>query len=122
MRLTTVLIADDEPCVRMVVATALRNNGYEVMEAGDGMTALQLAAQHAGPIDLLLTDVRMPGLQGPEVCALLRRQRPETRFLLMSGYPDGLEENSGTAFVAKPFRIPELLQCVQHVLGTAQPV
>jgi two-component system cell cycle sensor histidine kinase/response regulator CckA len=122
----TILIADDEPGILKLVAIVLRRSGYVVLEAADGLEALQLAAQHPGPIDLLLTDVCMPGLLGPEVCERLRPQRPETRYLLMSGYPEGIEA-SGLACLAKPFGIPELLQSVRERLDatpgqTEEPV
>ena len=117
MSLNTVLVVDDEPSILKFVAAALRNSGYVVLQAADGVTALELAAQHQGPIDVLLTDVRMPGLLGPEVCKRLRQQHPETHCLLMSGYPDGVDV-SGVAFLEKPFRIPDLLQSVRQVLDT----
>jgi len=117
MSLGTVLVVDDEPAVLKLVTTTLCSGGYMVLEAGDGLSALDIAAQHPGPIDLLLTDVRMPGLTGPELCLRMRQGRPETRFLLMSGYPDC--EVYGMAFLAKPFRIPDLLESIRRVLDAA---
>lgn len=114
----TVLIADDEVGIVALVATVLRQDGFVVLEAKDGIAALQLAAQHPGPIDLLISDVRMPGLTGTELCERLRRERPETRCLLMSGYAEGIEALD-VAFLAKPFRLPELRQRVREVLGAA---
>ena len=114
----TVLIVDDEPGIVRFVATVLRSNGYGVLEATDPLAALQLAEKHAGTIDLLLTDVRMPGLRGPELCERLRPQRPEAHYLLMSGDANSIE-TLGLPFLAKPFLIPELLQCVEQVLGAA---
>ena len=118
MSLETVLIVDDEPVIVMLIAAALRKSGYIALEAPDGAAALEIAARHPGPIGLLLTDVRMPGLPGPELCRRLRQRRPEIRCLLMSGYPEG--EAGGEAFLPKPFRIPDLLQRVREALGTAQ--
>ena len=117
MRRETVLIVDDEPGILELVAAALRNSGYLVLKAPDGEAALEIAAQHPGPIDLLLTDVRMPGLPGPEICLRLQQRRPGTRYLLMSGYPDG--EVRGMAFLPKPFRVLDLLQSVRRVLDGA---
>jgi two-component system, cell cycle sensor histidine kinase and response regulator CckA len=113
----TVLIVDDEPGVLEFVATVLRKGGYVVIKAADGLAALELAALHPGQIDLLLTDVRMPGLLGPELCERLRGRRHETRYLLMSGQTDGIG-NSGLAFLPKPFRIADLLRSVRQALDT----
>jgi CheY-like chemotaxis protein len=115
INMETVLIADDDAMILKFVATALRNSGYSVLEAADGHAALQLAAQHAGRIDLFLTDVQMPGLPGPEVCERLRTKHPETCCLLMSGYAEGIEA-LGLPCLAKPFGIPQLLGCVRKRL------
>ena len=118
----TILIVDDDAGILKFVATALLHCGYDVLEAPDGAAALQLAAQHPGPINLLLTDIRMPGLLGPEVCERLRPQHPETRYLLMSGDANKIEL-SGLPCLAKPFSVPDLLQSVRQILdaGPRQP-
>jgi CheY-like chemotaxis protein len=115
----TVLIADDDARILKVVGTALRNSGYVVLEAADGHAALQLAVQRTGRIDLFLTDVQMPGLSGPEVCERLRTKHPETRYLLMSGYAEGIQA-LGLPCLAKPFGIPELLQSIRQRLDAAR--
>jgi two-component system, cell cycle sensor histidine kinase and response regulator CckA len=112
----TVLIVDDEPGILNLVAVVLWNRGYAVLKARDADSALQLAMGHPGPIDLLLTDVRMPAMSGPELCERLRKVRTETRYLLMSASIDG-GEGLGIPFLAKPFGIPELLRSVQASIG-----
>ena len=114
----TVLIVDDDAGIVRLVAAVLRNSGYAVLEAADGLEALQLAARHPAPIDLLLSDVQLPGLRGPELCRRVRKQHPETRYLLMSGRVEGLE-GLGLALLAKPFRISDLLRSIRSVLDTS---
>jgi PleD family two-component response regulator len=82
----TVLLVDDEPVVVSVLAKVLTLHGYTVLVAEDYYTALQAAESHAGRIDLLLTDIALPGLNGCELARKLLRVRPELRVLLMSGY------------------------------------
>jgi len=116
----TVLVAEDEPALRALVALVLREHGYTVLEAGSGDEALRVAARHDGPLDLLLTDVVMPGMGGPELAAALRARQPGVRTLFVSGYPD--REEGGAApldtgeFVPKPFSPEALVRKVRHVL------
>ena len=84
----TVLLVEDEPGVRRLVNETLRLHGYTVLEARHGIEALLTGAKHAGPIHLLLTDVVMPQMSGPEVAEKLATVRPEVKVLYMSGYPD----------------------------------
>jgi len=119
----TILIVEDEAPVRAVTRQLLQRNGYTVMEAADGPAALALvdgeaAGQH---IDLLLTDVIMPGMSGRELADQLRVRRPNLRVLFMSGYTDdavvrhGMLE-PGLAYLEKPFRPTTLLRKVRGVL------
>ena len=117
-----ILLVDDETAVRAAAARVLARRGYTVLEAGDGLEALGLAERHAGPIDLLLTDVRMPGMDGRELARRLRRARPEARVLLMTGYmdPDGgapSAEPAGAAMLHKPFTLEALGERVRGVLA-----
>jgi two-component system, cell cycle sensor histidine kinase and response regulator CckA len=95
-----------------------------VLEAGTGRAALELAAGHSGPIDLLLTDVIMPGMSGRELAAALRTSRPGASALYMSGYTDdaiihhGVLE-PGLAFLQKPFPLEALARKVREVLDQA---
>ncbi len=84
---TTVLVVDDEAALRGAAARLLARRGYTVLEAGDGVEALGVAERHAGPVHLLLSDVRMPGMDGRELARRFRAARPEARVLLMTGYP-----------------------------------
>lgn len=122
----TVLLVEDEPRIRVVMAEALRGSGYRVIEAGDGEAAVQLADTHANDIDLLCTDAMMPGLDGAALIAYVRANSPDTKFLLCSGYlaPDDLvpDIDAGRlSFLAKPFGTQALLGAVQQLLGTPEP-
>jgi PAS domain S-box-containing protein len=117
----TVLVVEDETSVRMVAVGNLRKAGYHVLEAKDGEEALQMAAAHDGPIHLVLTDVLMPGIHGPELVKRLQIDRPSTRVLYMSGHADdallhhGIHEG-GLAFLEKPFTRKELTNKVREIL------
>jgi PAS domain S-box-containing protein len=117
----TVLLVEDEPGVRSLARRALQRFGYRVLEAGNGQEALMVARQFENAIDLLLTDVVMPEMGGRELSQVLKRERPTTRVLYTSGYPDtaGLQEEVQEAVVAylpKPYTPEELAQKVRDVL------
>jgi len=101
----TILVAEDEALIRSLACEILGGRGYVVLEAASADDALRIAAGHAGPIHLLLTDVVMPGKSGVELAEALRARRPGLRVLYMSGYADrAVEANApGVAFVQKPF-------------------
>jgi two-component system cell cycle sensor histidine kinase/response regulator CckA len=109
----TVLVVEDQSAVRDITRRMLARHGYTVLEAPDGETALRIAAKHHGPIDLLLTDVVMPGLSGRQLATQLVALRPKMRVLYMSGYTDDAIMRHGilqlgVAYLQKPFT-PELL-------------
>ena len=116
-----ILFVEDEDAVRTVAARLLRARGYEVIEAADGEEALELAETHAGEIDLLISDVVMPGLDGP---ALLKKARPflgDAKVMFISGYAEAefsdlLEGESDITFVAKPIDIKVLAEKVKQTL------
>ncbi len=117
----TVLVVEDEPVVRELSAKILRQRGYTVLEAEGGEQALALAKEHQGTIHLLLTDVVMPGMGGPEVAQRLRAARPGTAVLYMSGYTDDAILKHGaldasTPFLQKPFTPWGLAGRVRDVL------
>jgi PAS domain S-box-containing protein len=121
-RPATVLLAEDEPALRAVARRALENHGYRVLEAGDGEEALALCARHDGTIDLLLTDVVMPRLGGPELAARVRPTRPELKVLYTSGYTEaGLSPrrrlDADGAFLQKPYTPGALAEKVRAVLA-----
>jgi DNA-binding response OmpR family regulator len=114
------MLVEDEEAVRALVERLLRKAGYEVLVAADGARALELESRADGRIDLLLTDVVMPGMSGIELAREIRARRPGTRVLLISGYT---EESVGTSgpgafdLLAKPFTENELLTRVRSILG-----
>lgn len=117
----TVLLVEDEPGVRRLVNETLRLHGYTVLEARHGIEALLTGAKHLGPIHLLLTDVVMPQMSGPEVAEKLATVRPEVKVLYMSGYPDHPAFSKGGidtehSFLQKPFTPSTLAQKVREVL------
>jgi two-component system cell cycle sensor histidine kinase/response regulator CckA len=118
----TILIVDDEEPVRAVLARALRTSGFQVLEAMTGARAMDIAHQHGAPIDLVVTDMRMPGMDGRTLIDKLRLAYPTVRFLLMSGYTDrnralaGLDD-ARVAYLAKPFTGAELADAVRELLG-----
>ncbi|MFO0980223.1 MAG: ATP-binding protein [Planctomycetota bacterium] len=116
----TVLIVEDEPDVRSLMRDTLACSGYRVLEATDGVHALEVARSHGETIHLLLTDVVMPRSSGPELARQLARVRPETRVLYVSGYTgDARLDHHGAgriAFIQKPFRATELKRRVHEVL------
>jgi CheY-like chemotaxis protein len=122
----TILLAEDQREVRMIVKATLARHGYTVLEATSGEDAVRVAAEHDGPLHLLLTDVVMPGMNGGELAQRLLEERPDLRVLFASGYTDhsvvqkGVLER-GLAFIQKPFSPDELLRKVRSVLdnGTA---
>ncbi len=117
----TVLLVEDEEMVRALVGDVLERNGYRVLEAPGGPKAIEIAEQHEGHINLLLTDVVMPGMSGRELAEELTRLRPELKVLYMSGYTaeapsDRGLSNQGTPFLQKPFTPPALMQRVRDLL------
>ena len=120
----TVLVAEDEEAVRHLAVEALQRQGYRVIAAASGEAALEVARAHDGAIDLLLTDVVMPGLKGPELAARLRDLRPGLRVILMSGYaaevvtPLDLKD---ATLVSKPFSAAVLARAVRAALDATLP-
>jgi PAS domain S-box-containing protein len=117
----TILLAEDEPVVRALAAHILRDRGYEVLEAQDGREAIRFAEEHPGPIDLLVTDVVMPGCGGRLVVEAVRRSRPGLRVLFMSGYTDDAVVRNGVFhdqvhFLQKPFTLAALIDEVREAL------
>ncbi|GJG87963.1 hypothetical protein tb265_31440 [Gemmatimonadetes bacterium T265] len=118
----TVLLVEDERTVRTIAREALVRGGYRVLVAEEGMQALAVARTHRGPIDLLLTDVVMPGLSGRELAEALAQERPDTRVLFTSGYTEDEVLHRGVsadavAFLPKPFTPEVLVGRVAAVLG-----
>ena len=117
----TVLVAEDDPAVREIVADVLTRKGYRVLRAPDGQTALEMARAAAGEIHLLVTDIVMPGMTGRQLAEAFAIARPGVRVLYMSGYTDGAVVRQGVLaeglpFLQKPFTPNALALKVREVL------
>ena len=116
----TLLIVEDEPAVRHLVASALRHDGYRLLLAGSAEEALELSDAHDGPIDLLLTDAMMPGQTGMELASLLAARRPGIPVIIMSGYTEDTLDVPGlkkpVVLLQKPFTPRELRRRLREVL------
>jgi nitrogen-specific signal transduction histidine kinase/CheY-like chemotaxis protein len=118
----TILLVEDEPAVRRMAAEVLLNIGYRVIAAPSGADALRMAAKHEGPLDLLLTDVVMPGMTGPELARQFHSKFPRMRILYMSGYTDDAIEKHGlrgrtVRLLQKPFTHETLARGIREALG-----
>lgn len=119
-----ILLVEDDDNVRRIARRILEQRGYQIIQAASPSEAKQISAQHAGPIDLLLTDVAMPEMDGLSLAAELVLERPQLRVIYMSGY---VEETKGQAlnadgiyYLEKPFSQEKLLNMVSQVLGEEQ--
>ncbi len=116
-----VLLVEDEDGVRSFATRALKRQGYEVLEAASGVEALEVLEQFDGTIDLVVSDVVMPEMDGPSLLKELRKTHKDLKFVFMSGYPDDafaktLDENEVYGFLAKPFTLPQLAAKVKEEL------
>lgn len=116
-----ILVVDDEPFVLSTVCNILTYAGYQVLSATGSHEAMTLATAHTEPIHLLISDVVMPGLNGPQLADQLLELHPETRCLLMAGLPDEPEIlahvlEKGRGFLAKPFLPQTLVNKVKEIL------
>jgi len=121
----TVLVAEDDPQLRALVCRCLLAGGYSVLEACDGAEALEVAAAHIGPLQLLITDVVMPNVSGKELAERLLLVRPRLLVLFMSGYSDAAiarhgELTPGATFLQKPVAPDALMRAVREILD-AEP-
>src|SRR5579863_9145574 len=118
----TVLLVEDEESVRQLVRETLESKGYKVLEADNGEAALRIVSNYSDKIDMLITDVVMPGMSGRELSARLCASRPQTKVLYLSGYTEDAIVHEGvvdpdTAFLQKPFTLQMLSRKVREVLG-----
>ena len=116
-----ILVVEDDDQVRTVVSKGLPRLGYEVLVVRNAEEALALVEKHPGRIDLLLTDVVMPGLSGPQLADSLTARRPETRVVFMSGYPEAQDPAlgfslDGRSYLQKPFALAELAEKIRTAL------
>ena len=118
----TVLLVEDEDAVRMFGARALRNKGYQVLEADNGENALDLINSTSEDIDLIISDVVMPGMDGHTFMQLVRQEMPHLKFILISGYAEDvaggrIERDPSIRFLPKPFSLKDLAGAVKEVMG-----
>ena len=116
----TILVVDDEAGVRVMIARMLSLAGYQVVSAQSGEEAMEIAKDYAAPLELLLTDVRMPGMSGPELVEELVKIRPGIRVMYMSAYsrdvlPAGVRDTD-IPFLTKPFTMRTLALSIQETL------
>src|SRR5512134_3074364 len=119
----TLLIVENEAAIRNLLQMALRKSGYMVLAAESGREALDLLRDHRGSVDLLITDVMMPDMDGPELVRQMSQVRPETRTLFMSGYTDDALGDRGVLpsnvnFIQKPFSPKAIAQKVRDILDS----
>ncbi|HET8578332.1 MAG TPA: response regulator [Methylomirabilota bacterium] len=117
----TILVVDDDPWVLGLARDVLAGEGYRILDATSGEAALRIAAGHAGPIHLLLTDVVMPGMGAKELADRLRPGRPELKVVYMSAYTAEVMGQHGVIetdvpFIAKPFTPDFLIRKIREVL------
>lgn len=116
----TILVVDDQTPVRRVVGRILRSHGYMVLEADRGEAAVALTSVHEGPIDALLTDLQMPGMNGHALAARLTRDLSALRVLVLTGNPAARGQTGSSAWplLRKPFTAEQLLARVRQVLDS----
>jgi two-component system cell cycle sensor histidine kinase/response regulator CckA len=120
-RPTTVLLVEDDAQVRKWIHAELERLGYNLLEAGDGADALVIAELHSGPIDIVVTDIVMPRVTGPELVKALVALRPDAKVLYISGYPEAFLRTSTSlrsddSYLQKPFDIGTLITRIKELL------
>ena len=117
-RLKTIMLVEDEPSIRRLVGTALRRGGYQVLEAANGLEAIDSFAAHQDEVDLLITDVRMPQMAGPELIRRLRASKPDLKVLCISGCIASVTAEIGeeVTLLQKPFTGQDLLKQVGRIV------
>ncbi|MCP1335041.1 response regulator [Futiania mangrovi] len=118
----TILLVEDETAVRSFAVRALTTRGYHVLEADGGEAALEIVQEHPGRIDLLISDVVMPTMDGPTLVAAARKSRPDMRIIFISGYAEdafrkSLKKDENFTFLPKPFSLKQLAATVKDVLN-----
>jgi CheY-like chemotaxis protein len=118
----TILLAEDDGALRELIGDVLARNGYRVLQAATPAAALRISREFAGPIDLLLSDVVLPSMKGPELAETVARDRPEMRVLYMSGYSEADPKTRQqlpflSPFLRKPFTTETLLLAVNEAIS-----
>lgn len=122
----TILLVEDEAAVRLFSSRALQNKGYRVLEAASGEAALDVVAQHGDEIDMIISDVMMPGMTGPDMVREVTATRPDIKVIFISGYgEDAFYSTYGKErafnFLAKPYSLKQLAGKVKEVMERANP-
>ena len=112
-----ILVAENEAVVRFVAQAVMTNAGYEVLTASDGAHALEISRSYAGTIHLLLSDVCMPKVQGPDLARTIAAERPGIRILLMTGSSGAMVRDSQSDLLQKPFRPVQLVERIAAILA-----
>jgi two-component system cell cycle sensor histidine kinase/response regulator CckA len=118
----TILLVEDEEGLRRLNARGLASRGYTVIEASNGIEALEELERHGGHVDLVVSDVVMPEMDGPTLLKELRERNPKVRIIFVSGYAEdafgkSLSEDDRPAFLAKPFTLKQLIAAVKETMG-----
>jgi two-component system cell cycle sensor histidine kinase/response regulator CckA len=120
----TILLVEDEDGLRSLNARGLRSRGYTVIEAGNGVEALEAIEREEGAVDLVVSDVVMPEMDGPTLLTEMRKRNPELRIIFVSGYAEdafekSLPENQQFNFLPKPFTLSQLVAAVKETMTAA---
>ncbi|MBD8472699.1 response regulator [Pseudomonas sp. CFBP 8770] len=113
----TILVVEDDAIVRMLIVDVLEEFEFKVLEAEDGPQALTFLNDSAETIDLMMTDMGLPGMDGKELAVEARALRPELPVLFASGYAEALDVPAGMAMIGKPFSIDQLRDKVKSMLA-----
>ena len=118
----TVLLVEDEEGLRGLNARGLASRGYSVLEASNGVDAIEMLDRHGGKVDVVVSDVVMPEMDGPALLKELRQRDPNVKIIFVSGYAEeafskSLPENEPFAFLAKPFTLKQLVAAVKETMG-----
>ncbi|MCU1221617.1 MAG: sensor protein [Candidatus Angelobacter sp.] len=113
----TILLAEDEAGIRAMTRTYLEGLGYRLLEAANGTEAIMLAKEYRGAIDLVLTDVMMPGVRGDAVVRAIRQDRPGVQAILISGFAEGTNIDRSLEILEKPFEFPDLARRIRALLN-----
>jgi len=117
-----VLVVDDEESVRLLLSTLLERDSFKVLLANDGLHALEVARKHAGDIDAVVTDYKMPRMDGLQLAKTLTAERPGIRIMIMSGRmsnPEGIQA-CGFPLLSKPFTISGFMDSLKRCLESSQ--
>ena len=119
----TILLVEDEAPVRLFSSSALKNKGYSVVEAQSGPEALEIMRKRGEEIDVIITDVMMPGMNGPSLISEIQKNYPKIKVVFISGYAEeafsdayGVEEEKDFNFLSKPFTLQQLASKVRDVI------